>query len=85
MRHAESLPHMLEQAEINRFHAMMLLERAGSGDLESARTLLSEALDTYSRIEMCRHIELAQALLDKSTRFRSGRKARSGNLSPKIP
>jgi hypothetical protein len=45
---------------------MMLLDRAASGDRENARTLLSEALETYSRIGMRRHIELAQALLDKA-------------------
>jgi tetratricopeptide (TPR) repeat protein len=66
LRQAESVPYILEQAEIRRFHAMMLLDRAASGDRENARTLLSEALETYSRIGMRRHIELAQALLDKA-------------------
>ena len=68
LRQAESIPYILEQAEIRRFHAMMLLDRAAAGDLESARTLLSEALETYSRIGMRRHVELAQTLLDKGTR-----------------
>ena len=66
LRQAESVPYRLEEAEIRRFHAMMLLDRAASGDRENARTLVSEALDTYSRIGMRRHIELAQALLDKA-------------------
>ncbi len=63
MRQAESFPHLLEQTEIHRFHAMMLINRAGPGDREKARRLLSEALASYTRIGMPRHIEIAQALL----------------------
>jgi tetratricopeptide (TPR) repeat protein len=62
-RQAEFFPDRLEQAEIRRFHAMMLLDRAADGDRENARTLLSEALDTYTHIGMPRHIEMTQALL----------------------
>jgi hypothetical protein len=63
MRHAESFPHHLEQTEIRRFHAMMLMERAGRGDREKARRLLGEALESYGRIGMPRHIEVIRALL----------------------
>jgi tetratricopeptide (TPR) repeat protein len=66
MRHAESLPHLLEQAEINRFHAMMLLDRAAPGDREKAQTLLREALETYTQIGMPRHIEMTQTLLARA-------------------
>ena len=66
LRQAESFPYILEQAEIRRFHAMMLLDRAASGDREKARTLISEALETYTRIGMRRHAELTQALLEKA-------------------
>ena len=36
MQQAESLPNRLEQAEIRRFHAMMLMDRAAPGDREKA-------------------------------------------------
>ena len=62
MQQAESFPNRLEQTEIRRFHAMMLLDRAAPGDSERARTLLGEALETYTRIGMPRHNELTQAL-----------------------
>ena len=66
MRQAESFPHRLEQAEIHRFHAMMLINRARPGDREKARGLLSEALASYTGIGMPRHIEIAQTLLDRA-------------------
>ena len=62
MRQAEFFPDRLEQAEIRRFHAMMLKDRAARGDREKARTLLREALATYTQIGMPRHIEMTQAL-----------------------
>ncbi len=65
MQHAESFPNVLEQAEIRRFHAMMLLDRAAPGDREKARRLLDNALETYTYIGMPRHIEMTQALLDR--------------------
>jgi len=65
MQQAEAFPNLLEQAEIRRFHAMMLLDR---GDREKAQTLLREALETYTQIRMPRHVEMARALLDQATR-----------------
>ena len=64
MQQAKSFPNILEQAEIRRFHAMMLLDRAAAGDREKAQTLLSEALATYTQIGMPRHIEMTRALLN---------------------
>ncbi len=64
LQHAEAFPQRLEQAEIRRFHAMMLIDRAAPGDREKARTLLREALDSYTQIGMPRHIEMARALLN---------------------
>jgi hypothetical protein len=64
MKQAESFPNRLEQTEIRRFHAMMLMDRAASGDREKAQTLVSEALETYTRIGMPRHIEMARMLPD---------------------
>ena len=63
LQQAKSLPQRLEQAEIRRFHAMMLMDRAAPGDREKAQTLLAEALESYTQIEMPRHIEMTQALL----------------------
>jgi tetratricopeptide (TPR) repeat protein len=63
MQQAESLPDSLEQAEIRRFHAMMLIDRAAPGDREKAQTLLREALESYQRIGMPRHVDLTQTLL----------------------
>jgi tetratricopeptide (TPR) repeat protein len=63
LQQAKSLPNHLEQAEIRRFHAMMLTDRAAPGDREKAQRLLSEALETYVHIGMPRHIEMTQALL----------------------
>jgi tetratricopeptide (TPR) repeat protein len=63
MQQADSLPYRLEQADICRFHAMMLTDRAAPGDREKAQLLLSEALKTYTHIGMLRHIEMAQKLL----------------------
>jgi eukaryotic-like serine/threonine-protein kinase len=63
MRQAESFPNVLEQAEIRRFHAMMLLDRTAPGDRNRAQTLLNQALETYTQIGMPRHIEMARALI----------------------
>jgi predicted ATPase len=64
MQQAESYPYLLEQAEIRRFYSMMLMDRAAPGDREKARTLLREALESYTQIGMPRHVEMARALLD---------------------
>ena len=63
MQQAESFPYLLEKAEIRRFHAMMLLDRAARDDRDRAQTLLTEAMETYTQIGMPRHIEMTQALL----------------------
>jgi len=62
LRQAESIPHRLEQAEIRRFHAMMLMDRGARGDRDKARRLLNEARETYRQIGMPRHIEMTQSL-----------------------
>ncbi len=66
LQQAESFPYRLEQAEIRRFHAMMLIDRAALGDRERAQTLLREALESYTQIGMPRHIEMARALLNRA-------------------
>jgi len=64
MNQPQAFPNLLEQAEIRRFHAMMLLDRATPADRSKAQTLLNEAQETYMKIGMPRHLDLARALLD---------------------
>src|SRR6266851_2227212 len=66
MRQADSFPCRLEEADIRRFHAMMLMDCAAPGDREKARTLLNEALETYTHIGMPRHVEMTRTLLGRA-------------------
>jgi tetratricopeptide (TPR) repeat protein len=66
LHQAESFPNLLEQAEIRRFHAMMLVDRAAQGDRKKANALLNEALESYERIGMPRHIEMTRTLLGRT-------------------
>jgi tetratricopeptide (TPR) repeat protein len=66
LEQAETFPDHLEQTEIRRFHAMMLIARAAPGDREKAQTLLREALESYTQIGMPRHVEMTQTLLDRA-------------------
>lgn len=63
-RQASEFPHLLEQAEIDRFYGQMLLERNARGDREKARGLVTEAIASYERFEMPRHVQLARSLLN---------------------
>jgi tetratricopeptide (TPR) repeat protein len=64
LQQAESFPQELEKAEIRRFRAMMLLDRAAPSDREKALRLLGEALKTYSLVGMPRHLEMTQSLME---------------------
>ncbi len=66
LRRAEELPHIIEQPEARRWYASMLLDRNAPGDLERARTLLTEAIEMYRRIGMPKHVEMAETLLAKA-------------------
>jgi eukaryotic-like serine/threonine-protein kinase len=66
MMQAESFPNIVEQADIRRFRAMMLVTRAAPSDRERARALLNHALRSYQRIGMPGHAGLTQALLDQT-------------------
>jgi hypothetical protein len=66
MQQAEAFPQRLEQVEIRRFQAMMLIDRAAPGDREKAQSLLGEALKSYTQIGMPRHIEMTQTLLGQA-------------------
>ena len=65
MQQAESYPYILEQAEVRRFHSMMLIDRAAKGDYQAAQGMLGEALSSYVKMGMPRHSELVRTLLDK--------------------
>jgi tetratricopeptide (TPR) repeat protein len=62
LRQAHDLPHMIEQPEVRRWYAHMLLDRAGPGDRAAAHRLLTEAGAMYSALGMPRHQELAEQL-----------------------
>jgi tetratricopeptide (TPR) repeat protein len=73
LRQAHELPVVMEQPEVRRWYARMLIDRdapgdpsTGSGrDRDKARELLMEAIAMYRRIGMPKHIEMAEALLTK--------------------
>ena len=69
MQQAESLPNRLEHSEIHRFHSMMLIDRAASGDREKAQTLLNEALQSYRHIGMPRHVEITTTLMHRAVKL----------------
>jgi hypothetical protein len=65
LRVARELPHLLEQPEIRRFHAQMLLDRDDPGDVDRARVFLGEARKGYERVGMLRHERMAADLLHR--------------------
>jgi class 3 adenylate cyclase/tetratricopeptide (TPR) repeat protein len=63
LRQAHELPIVMEQPEVRRWYARMLIDRDASGDRDKARQLLTEAIEGYRRIGMPKHIDVAEALL----------------------
>jgi tetratricopeptide (TPR) repeat protein/predicted Ser/Thr protein kinase len=59
----ERIPIKLEQPEVRRWFAKMLIARNASGDRPRARELLEEAIDAYRALGMPRHLEMAKELL----------------------
>jgi len=59
LEEAERIPIKLEQPEIRRWHAKMLIERGAPGDRARARELLDEAIEAYRALGMPRHVSLA--------------------------
>ena len=57
------IPHRIEQAEVRRWYARMLLDRDDAGDVEKARQLLNEALAAYKQLGMPKHVEMTEKLL----------------------
>jgi tetratricopeptide (TPR) repeat protein len=66
LQQAEELQQQLEQVDLRRFRAMMLLDRGAPGDRSTARSLLGEAAEHYARFGMPRHRELTERLLTTS-------------------
>jgi tetratricopeptide (TPR) repeat protein len=67
LRQAHELPNVLAQPETRRWYAWMLLDRDGPGDRDQARTLLGEAIAMYRQIGMPKHVEIAEALLQRAS------------------
>jgi tetratricopeptide (TPR) repeat protein len=65
LRQAHELPVIIEQPEVRRWYARMLIDRNAPGDRDKARELLTEAIAMYRRIGMPKHVEMAQALLSQ--------------------
>jgi len=64
LEEAERIPIKLEQPEVRRWYAKMLMDRNGRGDRVKVRELLEEAIDGYRTVGMPRHLEMAKVLLD---------------------
>ncbi len=65
MRQAHEIPVVIEQPEVRRWYACMLIDRDGPGDRDKAFRLLTEAIAMYRRIGMPKHVEMAEALLEE--------------------
>jgi tetratricopeptide (TPR) repeat protein len=63
LRQAHELPVVIEQPEVRRWYARMLIDRDQPGDRDKARELLTEAIAMYRRIGMPKHVEMAEAML----------------------
>ncbi len=63
LRQAHELPIVIEQPEVRRWYARMLIDRDGPGDRDKARQLLTEAIAMYRQIGMPKHVEMAEAML----------------------
>jgi tetratricopeptide (TPR) repeat protein len=63
LEQAHEIPHRLEQPEVRRWYAGMLLERDRPGDREKARRLLDEAIPMFRDLGMSRHLEMAAATM----------------------
>lgn len=64
LRQAHELPHLIERPTVKHCYARFLMHRRGSGDVERARTLLTEAAAGYRSIGMPRHVAMAEELLE---------------------
>jgi class 3 adenylate cyclase/tetratricopeptide (TPR) repeat protein len=63
LRQAHEIPVVIQQPEVRRWYARMLIDRNSPGDREKARQLLTEAITMYRQIGMPKHVEMAEAML----------------------
>jgi hypothetical protein len=54
---------VIQQPEVRRWYARMLIDRDGPGDRDKARQLLTEAIAMYRQIGMPKHVEMAETIL----------------------
>jgi ATP/maltotriose-dependent transcriptional regulator MalT len=66
LRQAKQLGQRMEDLDIRRFYAAMLIEQGAAEHRKRARALLGEAVAGYRTIGMPRHQELAEALAAKA-------------------
>ncbi|MEE9286423.1 MAG: AAA family ATPase [Dehalococcoidia bacterium] len=66
LRLAHELPVVLEQPDVRRRYARMLIDRDGPGDRDKAFRLLTEAIAMYRSIGMPKHVEMAEAMLGEA-------------------
>ena len=81
LTHAKRLGLRMEDPDIRRFYAAMLIERSGPGDHERARALLAEAIAAYRTIGMPRHQRLADNLAARIDTQRDAGEAPDGLTS----
>jgi len=67
LREAQERPRQLEEQDVCRFYAQMLIERGGTGDHALARQLLQGSIDAYRALGMPRHAQLSEALLTRTS------------------
>jgi tetratricopeptide (TPR) repeat protein len=65
VRQAHEMPFRIEQPEVRRWYARMLIERNAPGDKDKARTLLTEAIEMYRDIGMPKHLDMAEKLMNR--------------------
>jgi tetratricopeptide (TPR) repeat protein len=63
LRQAHEIPVVVEQPEVRRWYARMLIDRDGLGDRAKAHELLTEAIAMYRQIGMPKHVEMAETLV----------------------
>ncbi len=63
LRQAQELPVVMEQPDVRRWYARMLIDRDAPGDRDKAFRLLTEAITMYRQIGMPKHVEMAETLL----------------------
>jgi outer membrane protein assembly factor BamD (BamD/ComL family) len=66
LRQAHEVPVVMEQPEVRRWYARMLIDRDAPGDRHKARELLTEAVAMYRKIGMPKHVEMAEDLLEEA-------------------